>query len=57
MVNFFNFLPFFLFIIKIVSSETYSEQLVLRSVDRGQINAYFQFRTFIQANLDLPFQC
>lgn len=37
------------------SEETYQEQLVIRSLNRGQISAYFQFRTFIPTSLDVPY--
>lgn len=60
--TFSNFQALFFLVITLLNSvsdtetQTHSEQLILRPLDRGQISAYFQFRTFIQANLDLPLQ-
>lgn len=60
--TFSNFQALFFLVITLLNSvsdtetQTHSEQLILRPLDRGQISAYFQFRTFILANLDLPLQ-
>ena len=35
--------------------EYYHEQLIIRSVNRGQVATYFQFKTFVPTNLDIPF--
>lgn len=49
---------FFLFLLLLAptfgvsSEESYSEQLILRSLNRGQIGAYFTFRTFVPKTLE-----
>lgn len=32
--------------------ESYHEQLILRSLNRGQVGAYFTFRTFVPKTLE-----
>lgn len=38
-----------------VNDEHFDEQLIIRSLNDGQISAHFEFKTFITANLSHPF--
>lgn len=37
------------------ANEEYHEQMIIRSLDRGQISAYLQFKTFVATNLNYPY--
>lgn len=38
-----------------IDDEHFDEQLIIRSLNDGQISAHFEFKTFINANLSYPF--